>query len=195
MRLLIVEHDRPLREALRQGLEEAGFAVAASGDGELQAPRGQLEVISDNIDLVTLLKDCWAPFARRAAERDLEVTWELPEPCRINTDRTKFRLVLNNVFDNAVTYAGGQLTIALHADDGQVHVRVANTGSCVAATHAERVFDRFWRGDTGRAAGADGRPYGLGLPLCQRLVTLLGGSTSVSTTAGGTFTVTAILPR
>lgn len=34
MRLLIVEDDRPLREALRQGLEEAGFAVDASADGE-----------------------------------------------------------------------------------------------------------------------------------------------------------------
>ena len=34
MRVLIVEDDGPLREALRQGLEEAGFAVDASGDGE-----------------------------------------------------------------------------------------------------------------------------------------------------------------
>ena len=34
MRLLLVEDDRPLREALRQGLEEAGFAVDASADGE-----------------------------------------------------------------------------------------------------------------------------------------------------------------
>jgi DNA-binding response OmpR family regulator len=34
MRVLLVEDDRPLREALRQGLEEAGFAVDASADGE-----------------------------------------------------------------------------------------------------------------------------------------------------------------
>lgn len=34
MRLLIVEDDAPLRDALRQGLEEAGFAVDASADGE-----------------------------------------------------------------------------------------------------------------------------------------------------------------
>lgn len=34
MRVLIIEDDRPLREALRQGLEEAGFAVDSSPDGE-----------------------------------------------------------------------------------------------------------------------------------------------------------------
>lgn len=34
MRVLIVEDDRPLREALRQGLQEAGFAVDSSADGE-----------------------------------------------------------------------------------------------------------------------------------------------------------------
>jgi DNA-binding response OmpR family regulator len=34
MRVLLVEDDSPLREALVQGLEEAGFAVDASADGE-----------------------------------------------------------------------------------------------------------------------------------------------------------------
>jgi two-component system copper resistance phosphate regulon response regulator CusR len=34
MRVLIIEDDGPLREALQQGLEEAGFAVDASADGE-----------------------------------------------------------------------------------------------------------------------------------------------------------------
>ena len=34
MRVLVIEDDRPLREALRQGLEEAGFAVDTSAHGE-----------------------------------------------------------------------------------------------------------------------------------------------------------------
>ena len=162
-----------------------------------RADAGQLEVARENVDLVALLKDCWGEFAYRAAERDLRVTFQLPESCRLTTDRTRFRLVLSNVFDNAVTYtdAGGELTIALHVDDGQVRARVANTGSYVAEADTDRVFDRFWRGDTARTSDADGRRYGLGLPLCQKLITLLGGSISVSTATGGTFAVTASLPR
>ncbi|MBU0719292.1 MAG: response regulator transcription factor, partial [Planctomycetes bacterium] len=34
MRVLVIEDDGPLREALQQGLEEAGFAVDVSADGE-----------------------------------------------------------------------------------------------------------------------------------------------------------------
>ena len=34
MRVLVVEDFGPLRDALQQGLEEAGFAVDASADGE-----------------------------------------------------------------------------------------------------------------------------------------------------------------
>lgn len=161
-----------------------------------RADAGQLEVASEAADLVALLKDCWMPFAHRAAERRLEVAWELPESCPVTTDRTKVRLILNNIFDNAVTYAdaGGQVTIALHPDNGRVNVSISNTGSRVAEVDVGRVFDRFWRGDAARTAKGNGRRYGLGLPLCQKLVTLLGGSINALTTSGGTFAVFVALP-
>jgi len=156
-----------------------------------RADAGQLEVASDAVDLVALLKDCWTQFAERATERQLEVAWQLPESCPITADRTKACLVLSNIFDNAVTYAnaGGQVTIALQSDNAEISLRVANTGSRVAEADVGRVFDRFWRGDAARTAEDNGRRYGLGLPLCQRLVALLGGSISATTTSGGTFAI------
>ncbi|MCK4659207.1 MAG: sensor histidine kinase N-terminal domain-containing protein [Phycisphaerae bacterium] len=161
-----------------------------------RADAGQLEVASDAVDLVALLKDCWMPFAHRAAERRLEVTWQLPESCPVTTDHTKVCLILSNIFDNATTYVdtGGQVTIALHSEHSRSNLRVANTGSRVAELDASRVFDRFWRGDAARTAKGNSRRYGLGLPLCQKLVTLLGGSISVLTTSGGTFVVSVALP-
>ncbi len=64
MRLLIVEDDAPLRDALRQGLEEAGFAVDASADGEegLWYARSNeydvivLDLMLPHIDGLTILK-------------------------------------------------------------------------------------------------------------------------------------------
>ncbi|MBU0718072.1 MAG: HAMP domain-containing protein [Planctomycetes bacterium] len=160
-----------------------------------RADASQLEVENESLDLVTLLRECWTAFAGRATERRLEVTLQLPESCPLATDRTKACLILNNIFDNAVTYAntGGKITIALHSENGQANLRVENTGSRIAETDAERVFDRFWRGDAARTADANERRYGLGLPLCRKLITLLGGSVSVSTTGGGTFAVSIIL--
>ena len=162
-----------------------------------RADAGQLEVASETVDLVTLLKDCWAQFAGRAAERQLEVTWRVPTSCPVTTDRTRVCLVFNNIFDNATTYAdaGGKVEIALQCDNDRVDLRVMNTGSNVAEADVSHVFDRFWRGDVARTAEHKERHYGLGLPLCQKLITLLGGSVSVSTRSGGPFALVMTLPR
>lgn len=161
-----------------------------------RADAGQLDLAKECIDLVALLEDCWSQFAERAAERQLNVTWELAEACSITTDCTKARLVLNNILDNAVTYTdtGGQVTITLRQENGQVTVLVANTGSAIAEADVERVFDRFWRGDAARATDRNERRYGLGLPLCQRLAALLRGSITVSMARGGVFAVRVVLP-
>ncbi len=156
-----------------------------------RADAGQLEVANEPVDLVVLLKDCWSQFAKRATERQLEVTWQLPESCFIATDQTKVSLILNNLFANAVTdtNANGQVWIALRPENGQSIVRVSNTGSAVASEDAEKVFNRFWRGDAARSSIGNDRRYGLGLPLCQKLIALLGGSITVSTETNGTFTI------
>ena len=161
-----------------------------------RADASQLEVAWESVDLVALVRECWAQFAECAIERRIEVTLRLPESCPVSADRAKIQLVLSNVFDNATTYtnAGGRIEIALHSTAGQVEFRVENTGSRVADTDAERVFDRFWRGDAARTTERGEKRYGLGLPLCQKLVALLGGSVSVSTNDGGTFTISIVLP-
>jgi signal transduction histidine kinase len=162
-----------------------------------RADAGQLEVASEAVDLVALLRDCWTHFADRAAQRQLEITWEVPETCPISTDRTKVRLVLNNVFDNATTYAnkGGEIAIALQSHNGRVNLRLANTGNHIAEADADHVFDRFWCGDAARTSEGRGRHYGLGLPLCQKLMALIGGSISASTTGGGTFAISMVFPQ
>lgn len=79
---------RPLRDIATENLLELARADA-----------GQLEVASEAVDLVALLKNGWNQFSERAAERRLNVMWELPESCLIATDRTKLGLVLANILD------------------------------------------------------------------------------------------------
>ncbi len=162
-----------------------------------RADAGQLQVASDEIDWVALMNEWWAPFTESAARRRLEVTWQLPEACPATTDRTKVCMILRNLFDNAVTYTdeGGQVTIALDSERDEIRLRISNTGSRVTETDADRVFDRFWRADDARTADGDSRRYGLGLPLCQKLVTLLGGGVSASSASGDLFVISAVFPR
>jgi signal transduction histidine kinase len=97
--------------------------------------------------------------------------------------------VLSNLFDNAVTYTNesGRVEVKVTREAGPT-LRVINTGSEIASEDAGKVFDRFWRGDAARSLV--GSHFGLGLALCQRIVTLLGGRLAVASAQQGEFAVT-----
>ena len=66
---------------------------------------------------------------------------------------------------------------------------MADTGPGIAPEHHERIFDRFYRVDTGRARAEGG--VGLGLPIARWIAGVHGGQISVVSIVGKgtTFTV------
>jgi two-component system sensor histidine kinase BaeS len=139
-----------------------------------RADAGQLRVENARVDLAELIEDCWEPFRQRAAERGLRVAFAVDRPWSVRTDAEKLAMILNNLFDNAVSYAdaGGQIWIERVRNGGSSDLLVSNTGTAVSTADAAHLFDRFWRGD--RARSDTGLHCGLGLSLCQRLTVLLG---------------------
>ncbi len=98
--------------------------------------------------------------------------------------------VLDNLLDNAIRYSppGGVVTVAVGRDpDGSCRISVVDTGPGVSDDDSERLFDRFWRGES------DQPGTGLGLAIVDHLVTRAGGTISASGTPGGGLTVTVRL--
>ena len=155
---------------------------------------GQLATMREPVPLLAFLQTAWEPFAGRAADRQLQVVWEGTETT-VETDRERLRLVLNTLYDNAVSHvdAGGKIRIRLHDAAGVAEVEIANSGSLVATPDAAKVFDRFWRGDASR--NGVGTHCGLGLALAQRVMQLLGHEIAVATAAGGWFRVILRFPK
>ena len=83
--------------------------------------------------------------------------------------------VVRNLLNNAVKYGGADATVEIVAEGGPdgVTVRVLDDGPGITAETAERVFDLYYRapGSADRAPGA-----GIGLFVCRRIVTGLGGT-------------------
>jgi len=96
-----------------------------------------------------------------------------------------------NLLDNAVRYtpSGGQITLEATRRQGQVGIRVRDTGTGIASQHLPRLFDRFYRVDHGRSRAQGGS--GLGLAIAQSIARAHGGRISVESSlgAGSTFTV------
>jgi signal transduction histidine kinase len=159
-----------------------------------RADAGLLQVAIKRIDFSDILSDCWALFQPRAQSRDLKVQWDVPSPIFIDTDPEQLRIILHNIFDNAVTYAddSGSLRVAAQLTPGRLLVEVANTGCDIPAEKIPELFDRFWRGDQARTQ--TGLHCGLGLSLCQRLSRLLNGQIQIESDSRKWFTVRLSLP-
>ncbi len=182
-------------EAYREAMTESAVItcrVQTMVDNLLSLARaeaGQFEIVRGPVQLDRILRECWGSLAEQARSRRLHVEWQVGQDLMLNTDREKLRVVLQNILDNAVTFAntGGLVRVQAGLRDGRIELSVANTGSELSQQQAEHVFERFWRGDAARSGA--GVHCGLGLSLCQKIVTLLGGSISVESAAGGTFRI------
>ena len=71
----------------------------------------------------------------------------------------------------------------LTREGGSALLEVSDSGPGLSAEERERVFERFYRSDAGRARASGGS--GLGLSIVAAIVEAHGGSVSVEASAGG----------
>jgi signal transduction histidine kinase len=88
-------------------------------------------------------------------------------------DPRRIEEVVQNLLNNAVKYSpmGGRIEVRLTADDKCAQVSVRDPGIGLAVDEAPRVFERFFRGRNNRRLEGTG----LGLHICQAIVTAHGG--------------------
>lgn len=142
-----------------------------------------------DIDLTRLLEQLIFEFQPILDEKGLTCRLDAPERIALSCDADKMRRVFDNLLRNAAVYSYDQTEIAIEArrDEDGVTLRFSNHGGTIPKEKLERVFEQFYRLDTGR--GSDGT--GLGLAIAKRIVTLHKGSITAESEAGLTvFTVT-----
>jgi two-component system sensor histidine kinase BaeS len=99
------------------------------------------------------------------AEVDLEVSLS---PAVVRVDPDRMRQVVANLLTNAVKFtpAEGTVRLIVRAAEGSAYLEVADTGPGVPPEEQERIFERFFRGNAGRAMGGTG----IGLAVVKELV-------------------------
>jgi K+-sensing histidine kinase KdpD len=99
--------------------------------------------------------------------------------------------VVINLIENALKYTplGTPVEIAAYGNGRMVDVEVRDRGPGFRAADRERVFDKFFRGQTGNVRGA-----GLGLAICRAIVDAHGGTIVAEDRPGGGAVVRFSLP-
>ncbi|GIG91698.1 sensor histidine kinase [Plantactinospora endophytica] len=155
------------------------------------AEAGSLAYHRATVDLAELLETCRTAHRASADAAGVALTVSA-EPVPVYADPDRLRQVVGNLITNALraTGQGGQVTITLRREGDSAVVRVADTGSGIAADALPYVFDRFWRSDSARGRETGGS--GLGLAIVRQILTDHGGSIRVASElrVGTTFTIT-----
>jgi signal transduction histidine kinase len=146
------------------------------------------------ISLLPLIADTVNRLRLLAEQSDITLKLDAPaELPSIRGDRHRLERVVSNLLDNALKYTpkGGAITVAVRPANGQVEVRVMDTGPGIPPEYRERIFDRFTQ-----VPGSEGRRRGLGwgLAFCRSVIEAHGGRIWVESEVGRGSTFAFTIP-
>jgi signal transduction histidine kinase len=107
----------------------------------------------------------------------------------LQADVQRLEQILVNLITNGLRFTpkGGIVTVEAEALNGEVEVRVRDTGIGIPPEDLPHIFERSYKGDRARSrppAGDSGSSSGLGLAIVKSLVEAMGGSVHAASTPG-----------
>ncbi len=147
------------------------------------------------VPLRTVAEQVLTMLKPRIDEKRVEVSNEInPDLPAARGDRGALEQVFTNLLDNAIKYGGQGARIrivAIRAVRG-LRVEIIDSGPGIEARHLPRLFERFYRVDSGRSRDMGGT--GLGLSIVKHLVETMNGAIGVDSTPGAGSTFWFTLP-
>jgi two-component system CheB/CheR fusion protein len=177
--LLRAAIDDPLASRARDVVNRESRQMARLIDDLLDVCRvscGKAVLRRERIDFTSLMADVRVHAEAIMESHGLRFECEMPsEPAWVDADPVRLNQVATNLLTNAAKYTprGGRVRMALRRENGDVVLRVEDTGIGIAAHELPLIFDPFFQGHVTLARSESG--LGVGLSLVRGLVNLHGG--------------------
>lgn len=151
---------------------------------------GKMEVEHEDFDLRHTIEEVMDIFAQRAAQQKIDLIYQIDAdvPLFIVGDSLRIKQVLINLINNAIKFTSkGEIFIKvflkeLIGEEAEIGFSVKDTGIGIPEQKISRLFKAFSQVDSSTTRKYGGT--GLGLAICQRLVNLMGGDISATSTYG-----------
>jgi two-component system sensor histidine kinase BaeS len=184
----------PSRDALNSLHEEAVRLGRMVEDLQTlaSAEAAGLELEPRPLDLGRLAADATDSLASRFWEAKIKVEQDLP-PTPILGDPRRLHQIVTNLLANAAKYTppGGRVVVRAGRDGHDAILEVADTGPGIPEEERALVWERFYRGRSGRLADGSG----IGLAVVKELVDAHGGRVNISDVPGGGARFVVRLPQ
>ncbi len=199
----VMSRDRTLTNQQQEDLEivnSSGKHLLTLINGILslrQIETGQLHKNDNRFDLHLFLHSLKQMLCLKASNKSLQLNFELEQDLQrwVKADEIKLRQILINLLDNAIKFTNqGSVTLRVSNLSGKqseneiktylqtyLKMEVEDTGSGIAATEINQIFEPFVQTETGRQIR---QGSGLGLAISQQLARLMDGNITVSSIVG-----------
>jgi len=143
-----------------------------------------------------LVEEVIESFQDQILQKSVTVESNIAGNVVLNANYSLLFSVFRNLMENSLNYGGDGIRIELnnyHEDTNYHYFSFADNGPGVAEEHLPRIFERFYRVDTGRSRKQGGT--GLGLAIVKNAILSFKGDISARTHKGGGLEFIFSLPK
>lgn len=145
---------------------------------------GTYKMKLDVFSIDKTIESVYEQLALDITAKQLNVRLQLT-PAEVSANQLRIEQVITNFMNNAFRYtpANGIIIVSAIEDRGQIWVCVENYGVHIPREQLDKVWDRFYRGDTSRHRSQGGT--GLGLAISKQILELHKSTYGVENTENG----------
>ncbi len=134
---------------------------------------GEQPLYKQNFVVQDLIKEVFETLSIKTNSRNIKccIKKGCEQPVTVFADKEKILQVLVNLVENATKYGrnDGNITASVYkTDENHVLIEIGDDGIGIAEEHLGRIFERFYRTDSGRSRNIGGS--GLGLSICKHII-------------------------
>ena len=140
----------------------------------------------ERVDLSALIDNIINEVSLELEEKQIKVENLVRPHMQLRGNYSLLYSIFRNLMGNAIAYGGNNINIRINCfreDENFYYFSFADSGGGVSPEHLNRLFERFYRVDTGRSRKLGGT--GLGLAIVKNAVIIHGGSISAKNNNGG----------
>ena len=157
---------------------------------------GKFEIVDSEYDTPSMINDVIVQNILKADEKSLEFVLNLDEnmPVKLYGDSLRVKQILNNLLSNAIKYTNdGTVTLSIRClrdeDTVWLIITVEDTGIGISEENLSTILSEYIQVNMEANRMIEG--IGLGLPITQTLVEMMGGALNVKSEYGKGSTFTA----
>lgn len=152
--------------------------------------------VREKVEIKKAVNEVIESFSDQIMQKSIQVECSLEDDLVVNANYSLIFSVFRNLMENAVNYGGDNITISIikyHEDVAYYYFSFSDNGPGVEDEHLPRIFERFYRVDSGRSRKDGGT--GLGLAIVKNAILSFKGEISARKRKGGGLEFLFSLPK